>query len=116
MKKLEVLRVNSNRISDLISIEKHPNYIKIDNSDKICFNISYQRKPSKKELRQANKLRHIEGTNVYLKEEQIKQKTLKTTYNSLKQQVNAATNQICSNQIQFTSSVVRFFQQLKQFE
>ncbi|CAL6056137.1 Conserved_hypothetical protein [Hexamita inflata] len=118
MKKLQVLRVNSNRISDIsaISIEKHPNYIQIDNSDKICFNISQQRKPSQNELHWANKLRHIEGPNIQLKNVQNICQTFKTTLNSLKQQVNAVKNIICSNQIQFTSYVIRFFQQLNQFE
>ncbi|CAL6063484.1 Conserved_hypothetical protein [Hexamita inflata] len=114
MKKLNKLHVYFNRISDFSSLELHPNYNNLDENGYRCFKISSQEDPSQQELSCANKLRNIEGPNLQLKEIQNKCKSLKTTFNKFKQEINAVMNNARQSQIQFTSNVVRLFQLLNQ--
>ncbi|CAL6031593.1 Hypothetical_protein [Hexamita inflata] len=72
-----------------------------------------QTKPSKEEVRKAKQIIRIERQNLKLKE--IPQKMHQTTFNNFKQEINAVLNNACQSQIQFTSNVVRLFQQLNQF-
>ncbi|CAL6031543.1 Conserved_hypothetical protein [Hexamita inflata] len=111
MKQLEKLSAGFNRIRDFSSIEKRLNYNNTDEYGQRCFNISGQSVPSKQVLHFANKLRHIEGPNIQLKEIQNKRKTRKI-FNNFKQQIKNVVNSVQSNHIQFTSSVVHLFQQL----
>ncbi|CAL6002206.1 leucine-rich_repeat domain-containing protein [Hexamita inflata] len=136
MKQLNQLRVNNNRISDFTYIETHQNYnsdqsdTDVDNDEDIYedeiygediskeryFDISFQMQPSEEELSKANKLRKIESPNNQLKEIQNKRQIVKTALAKFKQKLNAAMNNTCQSQIQFTSSVAQLFQQLNQFE
>ncbi|CAL6011188.1 Chain_A [Hexamita inflata] len=104
MKYLEELRVQYNLVGDFSQIEKRQNFNNIGN---------FQDMPSQEELHTANKMRRIEGPNVQLK--YIKHKTIKTTLNNCKQKINVVMNRMCSNHVQFSSSIVRLFQQLDQF-
>ncbi|CAL6063438.1 Leucine-rich_repeat [Hexamita inflata] len=115
MKNLKELRAGWNRISDLSSLEKHPNYNNLNEKGKRCFDISKQKEPSQKEQYLANKFRKIEGPNVQLKENQNQHKSLQTALDNFKQEINAALNNTRQSQIQFTANVVRLFQQLNQF-
>ncbi|CAL6032444.1 leucine-rich_repeat domain-containing protein [Hexamita inflata] len=110
MKKLQTFRVERNRISDLKSIFKHPNYNNFD--EKKSINIFNQTKPSKEEVRQAKQIIRIERQNLKLKE--IPHKTHQTTFSNFKQEINAVLNNACQSQIQFTANVVRIFQFLNQ--
>ncbi|CAL6055160.1 leucine-rich_repeat domain-containing protein [Hexamita inflata] len=114
MKNLKELRAEWNRISDFSSVKKHSNYNNLDEKGKRCFDISYQQNPSEQQLFKAHKIRKIEGPNSQLKEIQNQHKALKTTLKNCKE-INAALNRMCSNHVQFTSNVVRLFQQLNQF-
>ncbi|CAL6085369.1 Hypothetical_protein [Hexamita inflata] len=114
MKKLKIFRAELNRLSDLSSIQKHPNFNnRIDINGERCFYISHQIKPFKIELRKANKIRSTESPNCQLKKIQNLHKSLQTTLNNCKQQINTINN-ARQNQIQFTSNVVLLFQQLNQ--
>ncbi|CAL6032382.1 Conserved_hypothetical protein [Hexamita inflata] len=116
MEQLEELRVYDNLVSDFSSLEKYQKQSdKINKYGDRTFKVSNQRKPSKKQLRYANKMRHIEVPNVQLKEIQNKNKTYKTIFNNFKQEANEVVNNARSHQIQFTSSVVHFFQLMNQF-
>ncbi|CAL6031595.1 leucine-rich_repeat domain-containing protein [Hexamita inflata] len=115
MKNLKELRAEWNRISDLSSLEKHPNYNNLDEKGERCFDISYQRDPSEKELFNANKYRKIELPNIQLKLIQSQHKALNTALDNFKQKINATMNNARQSQIQFTVNVVRLFQFLNQF-
>ncbi|CAL6031675.1 Hypothetical_protein [Hexamita inflata] len=113
MEKFDKLRAQYNCIHSFTQIEKHKNFNNIHKYGDKCFEISNQRAPTEQEVLKANKMRHIEGPNLYLKQIQNKNKraTIKTTFNNLKQQINAVIEQAYSNHVQLTSYVVRFFQQ-----
>ncbi|CAL6013344.1 leucine-rich_repeat domain-containing protein [Hexamita inflata] len=102
-------RVNDNLGSDFSSIIKHRNF------NKRNFIITNQAVPSKDQLFKANQMRNIECPNIQLIEIQNKHKPLKTTFNHLKQNINAAMRNVRSNQIMFTVNVVRLFQLLNTF-
>ncbi|CAL6063522.1 Hypothetical_protein [Hexamita inflata] len=92
MKKLKVLRVYNNFVSD-----DHLNstQIRIRKIGQRRYNISEQKEPSEEELRKANKLRKIEGPNIYLKQQiKNKRKMYLSKFNSFKQEINAITNQL----------------------
>ncbi|CAL6063500.1 leucine-rich_repeat domain-containing protein [Hexamita inflata] len=108
MKNLEKLRVQYNFVSDFSSVERHPNYNNINEDD----DIYDQEEPSQEELLQANKFRNIERPNRQLK--LIPHKSLKTTFNNFKQEINTTMNNARQSQIQFTANVVHLFQLLNQ--
>ncbi|CAL6063468.1 Conserved_hypothetical protein [Hexamita inflata] len=115
MKNLKELRAEWNRISDFSSVEKHPNYNNLNRNDDTKFtNISYQQDPSEEELHEANNMRKIESQNIKLKEIQNQRKTLKTVLKNFKQEINAVLNRMCSNHIQFTTSIAHLFEKLNQ--
>ncbi|CAL6076763.1 leucine-rich_repeat domain-containing protein [Hexamita inflata] len=119
MKKLEWLQFKGNIISDFTSIENYiiSNNNNAEKSEDIQFQIYSQRKfkdLQEKGLRFPNKLRRIEGPNILLIQIQNQRKTHKMAQNNLKQEINAAVNNTRQNQIQFTSTAVRLFQQLNQ--
>ncbi|CAL6031659.1 Chain_A [Hexamita inflata] len=114
MKNLQKLRVQYNFVSDFSSLEKHPNYNNLDEYGWRCFDISKQKYLSEKELFKANQFRNIEGPNIQLKEIQNQHKSLKTTFNNFKQEINTVLNNASQSQIQFSANLVRLFQQLNQ--
>ncbi|CAL5998105.1 Hypothetical_protein [Hexamita inflata] len=114
MKKLELLSVEDNLISDFTQLEQHPNFNKIDRMGYRYFDISNQRQPSLEELSNSNNLRKIEQQNTSLVLIQNKRKTIKTSLNNVKRKINAVMNRIHSNNYQFSSSAVRIFQQLNE--
>ncbi|CAL6002458.1 Leucine-rich_repeat domain superfamily [Hexamita inflata] len=111
---LKEFRVDSNLVSELSSIEKHPNFNNIDEDGKKTFDISDQRTDCQEELRKANKFRNIESPNIQLKQIQTQHKALKTALDNFKQEINMVLNNARQSQIQFTANVIRIFQQLNQ--
>ncbi|CAL6011229.1 Hypothetical_protein [Hexamita inflata] len=99
-----------NIINDFSQLEKHSNYNNIDEDGHRCFNISDQKDSSEKELRKANQFRNIESPNIQLNQIQNQHKSLKTTFNNFRQQINATMNNASQSQMQFTANVVRLFQ------
>ncbi|CAL6002296.1 tandem-95_repeat protein [Hexamita inflata] len=116
MTKLRFLKVQRNQINYIYfaSLVQHQYYKNIDQNGKRCYKINHQTTPTSKQRRTANKLRLIESQNLQLKEIQNQHKSLKTTINSFKNEINATFNNARQSQIQFTSSVIRLFQYFNQ--
>ncbi|CAL6002436.1 Conserved_hypothetical protein [Hexamita inflata] len=114
MKNLKEFQVYCNLVSELSSIEKHPNFNNIDEDGHRCFDIFDQQEPSEEQLRKVNKYRKIESPNIQLKQIQTQHKALKTELDNFKQNINATTSNARQSQIQFTANVIRIFQQLNQ--
>ncbi|CAL5985007.1 Hypothetical_protein [Hexamita inflata] len=112
MKNLKSLRLCENHVRNFTSVEKHTNFNNRDQFNNRCFDVSGQIIPSEDELKTANKMRNVENPNNSLKQIQNKRKTAQKKLKQFKQKINAVLNK--ANNIQFTSSAVRLFEQLNQ--
>ncbi|CAL6059791.1 leucine_Rich repeat family protein [Hexamita inflata] len=112
LKKLEKLNVDGNLINDITSTEILLNF---NNKQRIrYFDISHQIKPTRKQLRLAQKLRRIENPNILLLQIQNKHLTFKTLFYNFKQQIAVIKEHIHSKHIQNISYIALVFQQMNQ--
>ncbi|CAL5998491.1 leucine-rich_repeat domain-containing protein [Hexamita inflata] len=110
--KLKYFQVHSNLLIDLTQIQKHLNFNNLDQNKDVCLDVSYQGIPSQEQLRRANKFRHIERTNIQLKEILNKHYNFKTALNNCKYKLINGGVLNNTNHIQFSSSAAQLSEQL----
>ncbi|CAL6034975.1 leucine-rich_repeat domain-containing protein [Hexamita inflata] len=112
LQKLEKLYVDGNLINDITSTEILLNF---NIKQRIrYFDISCQIKPTRKQLRLAQKLRRIENPNILLLQIQNKHLKFKTLFYNFKQQIAVIKEHVHSNHIQNISYIALVFQQMNQ--